>query len=328
MRTKGMDGRLLSVAEEDCGGNLLHINRALSAIEDDLLVDAQEQYANIWILGLPRSGTTLLSQILFNCLDVACTNSLMARFWQAPIVGCALSHAVLGDEKSDDYTSHYARTNDVRSPHEFSYFWRRALRIDDLATYNPAAQAGSIDWARLRSELLNMNQIMDKGFVFKVLEFAGYHLERFARMLPKSLFVYVERDPCDVAASLACARVAQCGNLEEWWSSYPPEYAELVGLPPEEQIAGQVFYLRRMYDRGFRCLPEGRLVCVSYTDLCKAPQAFLDVVLERLSVLSDEYPKQVARPPEAFVPTSPDVSPDIAQRLSDALKGRGLGDLA
>src|SRR5581483_9026315 len=71
---------------------LTGLNKQLIPLESELLdMNVTEEFSNIFILGLPRSGTTLLSQIIFNNLDLACTNNLIARFWDAPLCGTHLS---------------------------------------------------------------------------------------------------------------------------------------------------------------------------------------------------------------------------------------------
>ena len=194
---------------------LKQLNNKLSGLEKKLLLqDVDENYPNIWIIGLPRSGTTLLSQLIFNCFDIACTNNLVARFWKTPLCGCLLSKIILGDKKSESYESIYGKANDICSPHEFSYFWRSILKIKEISLYNPCIADKGIDWNLLRSKILNMNRIFEKGVVFKTLEFAGYHIKRFHNLFKKSVFIYITRDSRDVALSLAKARLDYYNDLE------------------------------------------------------------------------------------------------------------------
>ena len=63
----------------------------LADLENELTLNAKEEYCNIFILGLPRSGTTLLSQIIYAGTNCLCVNNLMARFTDAPLVGAMVS---------------------------------------------------------------------------------------------------------------------------------------------------------------------------------------------------------------------------------------------
>ena len=64
----------------------------------------------VFVLGLPRSGTTLLTQLLGHSLDVAVVNNLVARFWLAPVTGMRLSRIILGDEVHTNFLSDYGKT--------------------------------------------------------------------------------------------------------------------------------------------------------------------------------------------------------------------------
>ena len=85
----------------------------------------------VYIVGVPRSGTTLLSQMLCGYLPVGYINNLIARFWLKPSVGIRLSKTVLGEEARRHITlrSTHGTTEGASSPHEFGYFWRHWLQL-------------------------------------------------------------------------------------------------------------------------------------------------------------------------------------------------------
>ena len=79
--------------------------------------------------------------------------------------------------------------------------------------------------------------------------YPAYFMDWFCRHIPGSMFVLIRRSPLDEARSIYRARQAYLQSVRDWWSMQPPEFDDLHSLPPEEQIAGQVFGLRRMYAR-------------------------------------------------------------------------------
>jgi len=262
---------------------LNRLNNELGRLEKELEDETEEKYLNIFVLGLPRSGTTLLSQVIFNNLDVKCTNNLMARFWKAPLVGAYLSKLVVGNEKSTTYQSTLGTTGSVSEPHEFSWFWHDLLAVDDITRNDPNEAAAKINWHRVRSILINLNAIFESAMVYKPLELVGCHLEQFNQLFKKALFIHIDREPLDVAYSLAQARLSR-GDLNTWWSSYPPEeeYNFLKDKPYNIQIAGQVIAMRKMYDENLPCLPAEKLLMTSYAELCAHPA----VVLERIQAMA------------------------------------------
>ena len=70
---------------------LIKMNRSLKCLEKDISDNSDNNIRNIYIFGLPRSGTTLVYQIFTHCLNVAWPTNLMARFWETPVIGMRIS---------------------------------------------------------------------------------------------------------------------------------------------------------------------------------------------------------------------------------------------
>ncbi len=299
---------------------LKEFNKNLLNIEQKLKIDdIDENYPNIFLLGLPRSGTTLLSQILFNNLDISCTNNLIAKFWKAPLTGCYLSKLTIGKTKSSSYHSDYGQTKDIYSPHEFSWFWHELLKIKDITVYNPSQADEIIDWNNVRKILLNFNRIYENVFIHKVLELGIYHIKRFNNLFKKSIFIFIERNPKDIAISLANSRIAKYNDLDIWWSSYPLEYTELKSLPYWEQIAGQVYHLSKMYEEKIKLIDKERLIKIRYNDLCINPQKLLDNVKTKIKKLFDYEITQI-NTPRSFEVSKPKIDKKTEQDLINGLQ--------
>ncbi len=259
-------------------------NLLLSMLDSEIRDDSLDEYCpNMYVIGLPRSGTTLLTQVMFNGLNIACTSNLVARFWSAPLFGFSLAKAVCGRAKAKEFLSQYGKSTDPRSPHEFSYFWHALLKINGDhaagASYNMSdSEANLLD---LKSTLVNINHIVGGPVVYKPLELVLPFLTKLRLLLPQSMFVYLERDPVDVALSLAQGRLDYYGDVERWFSSQPDNYEQIKSLPFDEQIAMQVLSLRRMYREAIATLPEDNLLHVRYEDLCGYPHQVLTSLVDK-----------------------------------------------
>ena len=80
----------------------------------------------------------------------------------------------------------------------------------------------------------------------------------------------------------------------------PPEYALLKDLSPHEQIAGQIHYLHRFYERVLGELDDALTVRVHYAELCSNPAAVLDRVSARLADVFGGAPGVRRAPPASF----------------------------
>ncbi|MCH8331709.1 MAG: hypothetical protein IH946_10110, partial [Bacteroidetes bacterium] len=170
---------------------------------------------------------------------VGYVNNLIAKFWLSPVTGITLSRIVLKNGNNTSFTSDFGKTRELFEPHEFGYFWIHWLKMKDMPPYIPTDVESKIDWDGLYQTLLNISDAFGKPFAFKALS-PGHHIARFAEMLDKALFIYIERDPLDVGLSLYQARMEYYNDPAQWWSMFPPEYDALKDLPYWEQIAGQI----------------------------------------------------------------------------------------
>ena len=276
----------------------VRMNIALSYLEE--FSSADTDYPTVFIFGLPRSGTTLSHQLIAQCLDLGYVNNLIARFWLAPQYGIVLSEIVLGPQKNAQFNSNLGQTSDPFGPHEFGYFWNNWLKIRDIndmiAFNNPSPE---IDWPGLGRTVRGMQGMFDSGIVFKT-NYAPVHIREYAKSFSMPLFIYVERDPVDIALSILAARIAVYGRPDLWWSVYPPNYYELVELPFHQQIAGQVYSLRETYEKQVRLIPSELVIRLDYKDLCTRPADIISNVQTRVLDVHDFHLRRTLDHPEQF----------------------------
>ena len=275
------------------------MNIALSKLESEPARDIN--YPTVFVFGLPRSGTTLLYQLIAQCLDLGYINNLIARFWLRPDYGIALSQAILEPLKEANYQSKYGRTKGAYGPHEFGYFWNHWLKIrgvDDLIRYDYPSE--EIDWPGLGRVVRCMQEMFQSGIVLKAM-LAPNHMKAFAETFAMPLFVYIERDPIDVALSLLSVRREYFGKVDTWWSLYPPNYLELKSYPFDRQIAGQVQGLNKTHERVLELVSSEITIKVRYEDMCMDPSTVIRQIRRRLR---DAYGVDVGPrliPPKSFL---------------------------
>lgn len=266
---------------------LLEINKALSISENlGYAIKDEPDFPLIFGFGIPRSGTTLLGQILAYGLNAGYINNFSARFWLAPVTGIRLSKIILGNSKSMDFTSNYATTKDLTSIHEFGYFWRHWLHLNETSDFkNFKDKEDIIEWEKLKYTLINMQDQYKGVFVMKNL-FGAYHLDKIIEVLKKVIYVYVERDELDTAVSILDARRKFHDNLNTWWSTLPPNHENLLGLNYVDQITGQIISLQRYYNSTIdNSVYRDNIIKIKYDDLTKYPNLLLEQVKEKSKTL-------------------------------------------
>lgn len=245
---------------------LERLDAALAPAEEAAYRDLDERYPTLHVIGAPRSGTTLLYQVLASALDVGYVDNLTAAFWRAPVTGLRLGRK-LGVEPASSFGSEFGRTQGVAEPHEFGYFWNHHLAYPDLTERGPEHEA-AIDWAGLRRVIVNMAAARRAPMVFKPMLLI-WHLEAMVRAMPRTCYVWIRREPADTAMSLLRMRARLRGDVAEWASLRPR--ADLDGADPEVQVATQVLLLERTIERAALRLGPETVLAVRYEELCADP---------------------------------------------------------
>jgi LPS sulfotransferase NodH len=260
---------------------LLDLNEYLQQREPALYREYEAEHPFLFVIGLPRSGTTLLSQLLAYCLDAGYINNFAARFWLAPLHGVRLARTLVGHEVPVSFASDHARTATLSEIHEFGYFWRYWLKkhtFEDVV--HAREREETIDWPGFKRTLLNVQQELGGPFVAKNM-LGIYHTAKLREVLEKVVYVYVERDPLDVAISILDARRRYYSDPATWWSYVPVEYPLLKDRDYWEQIAGQIHYLGRFCRDALTEAGPTSVVHISYEQLCRDPASVLDDVAAR-----------------------------------------------
>ncbi len=265
---------------------LLEINKVLQKKEITEYLDLNEENPTIFVIGLPRSGTTLMTQLIAYSFDIGYINNFMARFWLSPVTGINLSKIIYDNNTETTFESEYAATQNIADIHEFGYFWRYWLKKDNISNIiRSKEKEKEINWQGLKKTILNIHHAFGKGWICKNI-FGAYHIKKFLDVFHKSFFVYIERDLLDVAISIMDARRRFYDDPSIWWSTIPYEYPEIKDLSAEEQIAAQVFYLRKLYNQEIKNAGEERIIRVHYNTVTTKPHETIESIQGRVKKVS------------------------------------------
>ncbi len=259
---------------------LVELNDLLSGYDYWVRNPDENCIPNVYVFGLPRSGTTLVYQALINSLDSIWPTNLMARFWEAPIVGIKLSR-MLGLYDADvSYKSAFGVTKGVQEPHEFGYFWMKWMNYPNVVIQDQFHEE-TIDWDGMSEILTSMRNEARKPIVFKNMLYA-LHLEKFAQVERNAVFIYCRRDLADVAVSIHNTRLKRYGDARRWWSYKTPDYQQIHRLSPIEQIVHQVKMGHEIYE-GWLQKPElaSRIYTIHYDEVNRDMPQVLKALQEK-----------------------------------------------
>lgn len=235
--------------------------------------NADAAFPALFIVGAPRSGTTLLYQVLAAGFEVGYFSNFLALFPKAPVTGLTLARLLRIQARSQppSFQSRHGSTQGWLGPHEAGEFWYRWFPRGQHVYVAPGATS-STSLAELRQEVRGMAAAVQAPLVF-MNTYNSMRLAPLAEALPEALFLVCQRNPLDIAQSIYQARLDAHGDKQAWWS-VPPQEIELIRNHPYwEQIPEQIYYIHRQIEADQARLGAARFLTIHYHDLCTAPQA-------------------------------------------------------
>lgn len=299
--------------------NFIHrLNNILSPYhEEEYDWTLPDTYPHMFIIGAPRSGTTLLYQILAAHLDIGYVNNLIASFWRSPLYGIQLSKKLLPKKIKSSYHSDFGRTESVDEVHEFGYFWHELLGYPEMAQQDAAFEE-SMDWKRIVMVLNNMAHIFRRPMVHKHFLLA-FHVQKMLRVMPKASFLHISRDIEKNAISILNARELYSGGVNNWIGPKPREYSWLRNETPWRQAVGQVYFLEKNIREAF--IASGYKNCceIRYEDICKRPREIIEKIQETFKFCGFAVQK-TSEPPAYFRMGGQARSEEEHRRVREAIK--------
>lgn len=199
----------------------------------------------IFIIGAPRTGSTILYQTLTNQLDVLYIDNLACRFNKNLFFGFWLSNLFFKKKAHNCFSSHYGSTKGLHSPSECGAFWYRWLPKDRHFIDHDDVTDKMIK--EIREEITAITNKYDKPIIINNNNIA-LRIRLVSKIFPDAKYIVCDRAPFYVAQSLILARKNFFNDIEKWWSILPREYEEIHKEKPSVQVVNQHYYInKQMY---------------------------------------------------------------------------------
>jgi hypothetical protein len=262
----------------------------------------------VFVVGVPRSGTTLLYQLMCTHLDVGYVSNAMARWWMAP-VAAARFRSPLGNElQGSALVSDLGRSDGPDGPHEFGWFWQFHLQHEDTDDLDASALSAR-DFGAAKAELEGLAGYFKRPLLLKALVHVPYKIAWLKAKLPQARFIWIHRDPVFVGQSILKSREDRFGDPNRWLSVRPRDVAQWRSRTPHEQVAHQIVDVTAAIDRAFASLGPNDGLHVEYDHLVGQPDTELRRIAEfcvaevrtdtGLSTLQLDTRNQIRLSPEA-----------------------------
>jgi hypothetical protein len=231
----------------------------------------------VFIIGPPRSGSTIVYQIITSLLNVSYMDNLSNLARNNPYAGLRLSQIIYPTRAHKSYTSSFGRTSQggLHAPAEplFFYKWfpkeRHYTTLDDLSEQQVT---------EFRKTLYAMINRVRKPLVIKNLSFS-LRLQVLRVVVPDARYIVVRRNPLYTAQSILQAMRKNNQPMDRVWGILPRNHEELQGLEPHEMVVRQVNLIEKQIHDDLKGIPSEKILYVDYEKLGTALELVLGDVM-------------------------------------------------
>ena len=293
--------------------DLQELNRLLAPVERRAIAGfSRPRWPIVFVFGAPRSGHTLVSQVLAATGAFGFISNFVARFWEAPSLAARIERTLdLGaaGDGSSSFGSEFGKTSGWSAPHEGGNFLRRWIPFSDTHR----ADVRFVDdgkAAEILREVAALEDACERPIFLRNLVY-GLNLDLVRQVFDQALFIRCTRDVVYQAQSILIARERVLGDRTAWWSLRPAEYGRIAGLPVCEQPVAQIYWTGKAIEAGLGGVPLARCLEVPYEELISNPRSEADRILR--------WVESFGAPPSGTLDGIPGSLPSRnIQRLGDA----------
>jgi len=221
----------------------------------------------IFIIGAPRTGSTILYQTITNQLDVLYIDNLICKFYRNLFFGFCLSDKLFKQKAHNSFDSDHGNTKGLHAPSECGGFWYRWFPSDrHFIDYNDITDAMM---SEIRNEIIAIINYFDKPLVFNNNNMA-LRIRLLRQIFPGAKFIIADREPLFVSQSLLKARFRFFGGYEKWWSILPENFEEIQKFDFYKQVVYQHYFInKRMYEDLEKLYNEKNYMVIYYQEFSK-----------------------------------------------------------
>lgn len=296
------------------------VHMLLEPVERRLLDQREsESTPPCFILGAPRSGTTLLYELLVTYYEFSYFTNLANMFYLTPLAVSKLANNFKKNWHGNQKSS-FGSIKGIGAPSEAGNLWGRWI-----------PEFGYLDEhdAVARKSLLNesvkviyaMQKLHHAPFINKNV-MHGVHIRLLDMAYPGCLFIDLRRDIKANVRSIVRARKKGGGpplGSDGWWSVRPRNVERWCGLSMEEQACAQVIMLRKDVEDAFASIGQERRIIVNYEDICRQPKLHMELIVDFLKPVCGGLKRRNSFESEIDLSPSSLLSDEAEERVASAL---------
>lgn len=250
------------------------------------------RFPPLFVVGAPRSGTTLIFQYLLNAYRVAYLPNLSKRFPRACVTAAMLTR--LRPKAPVPFASRFGILEGAGAP---SDGWEVFHRWFPRSDYSIPVDETKLH--ELRSIVALLEGLYGGPFLNKNIS-NSLRIGELGRLFPNAIFLHVQRNIPSTTDSILRAREVHSTEVNEWWGTPPPLSLRGEFESELQRVVTQVWGIRHHIHQQFESLPPDQARTVHYEDFCQEPKFLEAWVMKAFSTQGTELHRRDQELPVSF----------------------------
>jgi hypothetical protein len=231
------------------------------------------EYPFCFLIGPPRSGTTLCYELLVRRFHFAYLSNLAQTLPRVPAAATMMAAPLISAWRGR-FESEYGYIRGWGAPNEGGWLWNRWFPQDH---HLDPLYAGRLPSDRIRRIVAAISNAMKAPFLNKYVPHSA-HVRLLDKIFPGCLFIEVYRDPIANVRSIVRARADNQYGSMEWLAVKPREWEQYRSVDDVRRASAQVYYIHRNIEEDMRTIDPNRRLIIDYGKMCGDPRSTLDDV--------------------------------------------------
>ena len=240
-------------------------------------IDYLDLFPPIFIIGSPRSGTTVLYQLLWKHTNFSYINNFIVHWYRIPIFAAKAHNTLFKGEIELELNSNFGKSKNHYGPNEFGEFWYKYFsKTHSFKDQNKK----SAD--KLKMEIAAITKIFEKPILLKNVV-NSMRIESLSNIFNNSTFIVIGRNKLDNAQSILNARISLHNDKNHQWSVITPSMRDNPSLPFYKDISNQLNDIQFNIESALKRLGNDKFIPITYEDLCNNTPKVLKSILQKLN---------------------------------------------
>jgi len=258
---------VISLVKNTVKQGLYYFHKSTSVFDKIISKNSGEyRWPPVFILGVPRSGTSLLNQLLIHSNKFSYFPNIANQFYMCPLSAMKFGLKFCREYQSD-FSSFYGFEKGCMAPSESGNIWNRWFPQEkrDGFNYTPSGYLSDQVRRSIQELIADTESIFGLPYLTKNAKMS-VRLPEVKNIFPDALFIQIKRNPNDSAVSILLRR--RKFNLS-WWSIMPEEYKDFKNEGEIDQVCQQVYFIEQNIERDIKMFSTAQRYMLSYEDLCQ-----------------------------------------------------------